>query len=514
VSKSAALLLLACCLFGAVPVWLSIFPPMVDLPQHAAQVGLFRDLHHPAFRYAGDFRINWFTPYLLGYLQLFCFSSLAGPVVAAKIVVSIALFLAPIFLAFLLWDLESDPLLAVITVPAMYGITFAWGFLNYLVAAPIGIALLWCSLRHLRQANRRTYIGVFLLGLLLFFSHALIWAFFVFVCALWIVLESQTRREGLRRALPLLLPIPLIFVFLAHSLAAPISSSGVNHWDLGWVNASEPYYGNLTPHWGRLFGFMARLLGAYPTAFTNLFGIVLFALPSLAGYRPQRRAFFWVPFVTCLVVLFAAPSTLFRITFIYQRFSLFVLPFFVIGISRVANPKSLVRWTMPLVASTWIAVVCVNTLAANSGMVGLPELIAHMRPGERALSLVFQFRTPGSIAPVYVHLPHWYAGEKADAVVDPSFAEFPQEWVVFRDGRVPNASVGFEWTPREFDWTYYSGANYRYFVVRAAADYGPALFRNTTCNVSLRYHQASWYLYERADDCDPKPNTPAPQSTR
>ena len=60
-------LFLLAALWGAGIFWLAPHPPMVDLPQHAAQVALLRDLLQGASPWADFFRVNWITPYLIGY---------------------------------------------------------------------------------------------------------------------------------------------------------------------------------------------------------------------------------------------------------------------------------------------------------------------------------------------------------------------------------------------------------------------------------------------------------------
>ena len=63
------LILLAASLLATIPVWIPTFPPMTDLPQHGAQIALLRQMLHPQqFAFAGDFDLNWFTPYLFGYM--------------------------------------------------------------------------------------------------------------------------------------------------------------------------------------------------------------------------------------------------------------------------------------------------------------------------------------------------------------------------------------------------------------------------------------------------------------
>jgi hypothetical protein len=60
-------LFLSACLLCGLPVWLPYYPPMVDLPQHAAQVTLLLNIGKPGFPFSDLFHLNLFTPYLLGY---------------------------------------------------------------------------------------------------------------------------------------------------------------------------------------------------------------------------------------------------------------------------------------------------------------------------------------------------------------------------------------------------------------------------------------------------------------
>src|SRR5580698_1531124 len=65
--RGAQVAYLAALLLGATMVWLAPRPPMEDFPQHVAQVTLLRDLLRGTSPWSDLLRINWFTPYLLGY---------------------------------------------------------------------------------------------------------------------------------------------------------------------------------------------------------------------------------------------------------------------------------------------------------------------------------------------------------------------------------------------------------------------------------------------------------------
>src|SRR5262245_39993679 len=66
-ARGRAILWAACALLLAVPFLCVRFPPVTDLPQHLAQVRL---LHETLADPASPYRVQWLTPYALGYLPL------------------------------------------------------------------------------------------------------------------------------------------------------------------------------------------------------------------------------------------------------------------------------------------------------------------------------------------------------------------------------------------------------------------------------------------------------------
>lgn len=69
--------LLACLLCG-LPVWLTHFPPMVDLPQHAAQVSLFLNLGNPDFPFSNQFQLKFIYTLSAGLHSYCCCYPAAG----------------------------------------------------------------------------------------------------------------------------------------------------------------------------------------------------------------------------------------------------------------------------------------------------------------------------------------------------------------------------------------------------------------------------------------------------
>jgi hypothetical protein len=514
-SHPSLLLLVAASVLAAIPVWVAAYPPMADLSQHAAQVSMFRNLHNPSFPFADSLLVNWFTPYLLGYALIYALAPLFGILVSTKLVVSLALVSTPLLTAIVIRELGGDPLWAVLTIPGMYGFSFEWGFLNYLVAAPLGIAFFWISIRHVRKPTFTTWAGLALAGLGLFFSHALVWGFFVGACVIYILCESPNFKRGLLLALAALITAPLILLWMLRSQSNGTEFYTQTIWDLGWIDSSE--WG---PLWGRAAGFMARLLGFKPGIGCTVVGLLLFALPLIAGCRPNRRWSAWSPFAGCLLILFLAPTTLLvtagsGASMVYQRFAMFALPLFLCALSapdpagdgssqpeprKRSKRYGILRMVTPILMLIWVGVICSRVAHFSKEARGFGEMLARMKPNQRALSMVFYPYSDVSIAEVFLHFPQWYAAEK-DGIVDPNFSTSGNVLVLYREGRAPLVPPHFDLRPDLFNWTADDGASYRYFIVRGKEDYGRFLFRDATCDISLSSHQNGWWLYERADHC-------------
>ena len=70
----------ALALLSAVPLWLTDYPPIQDLPQHLAAIRVLRSFHDPAFAFEQFFETDLFrTQYLVYYLGVgLCGAAQAG----------------------------------------------------------------------------------------------------------------------------------------------------------------------------------------------------------------------------------------------------------------------------------------------------------------------------------------------------------------------------------------------------------------------------------------------------
>ena len=485
------LFLLIASALATLPVWLPSYPPMTDLPQHAAQVTLLRSLQEPGFQFAHLFEINWFTPYLVGYLPIYVLAPAVGIVAACKTVVALSLAALPLSTALLMRETGADPYWAFLSIPAMYGFSYYWGFLNFLVAVPIGMVVLWLAIRGLRTKGTANAWWLALLLNVLFFCHALICGFFALVSVTYILFEAKIRRVALRALLPFVSVVPLALTWINKTSSHPAVHRSIR-WDLGWE---------------RFSGFVPRLLGVEPHPNYLLVAAALFAIPILAGARLNRRVSVWMPLVVCTLVILFVPDNIYGTDFVFQRFTLFMLPFFLIGLSpRLPDcAVSRVQRLYHLLAMTLVAVLtlatCFRTLAYDRAASGFDGALRLMEPNQRVLSMAIDRDTNFTISPPFLQFAAWYSATKG-GLVEPSSAFWHVELVRYKPDSVPKVRErDFEWHPREFSWSKYDGQNYRYFLVSNLSDEGNALFRDSTCPVRLIYSSNRWWLYEQDRKC-------------
>ena len=124
-------------------MWLAPHLPMLDLPQHAGQVALLRDLLSGTSLWSDLVRVNLFTPYLFS-------TALALPlsfVLPVNTVFALLLSLSYVGLVsvcvWLRHDLNGDERLDWLFVPGFFGFAWKFGFIPFLVASSIGVVFIF-----------------------------------------------------------------------------------------------------------------------------------------------------------------------------------------------------------------------------------------------------------------------------------------------------------------------------------------------------------------------------------
>jgi hypothetical protein len=473
-------------LLTALPVWVAALPPLVDLPQYAAQVRLFDDLRSANFPFRDLFYVHLFTPYLFGYVIVWLLSHLVGLLPAIKIALSLALGALPLTTGYMLEKNGRDPFWAWLVLPGCYGFCFGWGFVNFLLAIPLGMVLMQVVASHARRPSLGRWIGSALLTNLLFFSHLLVLIFFGGMAGLLALLESGKWRRRLIAISPLASVLPVALAWGVSALRHETQARWTTIWALGLERAPA------------IFWFMLGESGQNPLIDAALLGAMLFALPLLAGGRVSSRPQRYLPLLICLLVVLFAPYNGFGGFFIHQRFAMLLVPLFLLALDLpiLGAERTVVKGAAVFLGAAWVTVIALRCLALENEARDFGPVLNRMEPGKRVLSLVLDPWSTIGMEPTYLHYPVWYQALKG-GVVDFNFAQNYNEPVRYRSDRRPPANHSFVWSPEEFDWDTHLGAQYDYFVVRfgpTASETPPTL---SSGHVRLIMRSGVWSLFER-----------------
>jgi hypothetical protein len=128
---------------GALPFWVTIVPPLDDMPAHILVARILSEYQDPDLRFAEYFSIEWaLAPTSLFYVVMAGLQRIVGPVMDARIYLTV--FVAGMWLSvsWLARVLGASPpwLTALMTMP----IVFCWyvynGFLPFLMSLPLFVA--------------------------------------------------------------------------------------------------------------------------------------------------------------------------------------------------------------------------------------------------------------------------------------------------------------------------------------------------------------------------------------
>jgi hypothetical protein len=489
-------------IWGVLIPWVALYPPMIDFPQHAGQVTLLREMLLGQSPWTEQFRFNFFTPYVIGYGLALPLSFIMSSNAALKLLLSLS-YIAFVYMCVKLRkQFKADPRLDWFFLISFFGYSYIWGFLTFLIAAPIG---LWFILLADRYAEQRTFgrgAAMIAVGTLTLASHGIIFGFAWGVGGALLVVR-------LRKLKPLLSAI--------WPYAVLVAICGTYFWINRKINTEIQI--NLEPGIKWNFELVDRLkaplygigAGLQRTASAPYWPIVFFgaALPWLMGLRIDwRHKSSWVPFVIVVLILMFVPFLAYDSSHLYQRFALFLLPAYAWMFSKKpatddqppAKQSFSTRLYLPLlVLACWtmLGVHTVRSWRFAQESADFNAVLRVLEPGQRALSMVFE---PSSDAAnthfVYLHYPVWYQAEKS-GFVDFNFAWFPPQIVRFRAEHLPAVDKGLDWNPGDFNWKQNHGDDYRYFIVRHTEPIPKNLFDGAECPPVTLIESGTWTVFER-----------------
>jgi hypothetical protein len=475
-------------LVAVAPFWIGPYLPLVDLPQHAGQIALLHRM------WSGDdaanelFRVNWFTPYLLGYLLLYLFALFLPITAATQLLVSLAVVAVPILTGRLLREAGADERLKWLAIPCSFGFAFYWGFLSFLVAIPFGLAFIALGIRAARAPSTARDLGIAAFGIFLFFCHIIVLGFASLV-ALGYVLGTHCRepRALVRRTLPYLAPVPVIAVWL---VVTYVTESRVQNSPVTFGPLLYRLMELLSQPAGREY-----LLSAPITVLTVSASVLLF--PWLSGatfsHRPER----WLPFALGLCAFLLCPHYVLNSAYFYQRLGVFLPPLWLMAWDAPQRPRR-VDWLAMAVVAFWCTTSVGRFAAFARETQSFDAIAAKMEPGRRVAAMIRENGSPLFALPVYLHFAVWYQATRG-GIVDFNFAEFYSQMARYREPPGGRISEQLAWYPTTFRWAADGGDRYDYFVVKSSIDVSNDIFKDRRDAVELVARDGWWWLYRNLE---------------
>ncbi|WP_455221668.1 hypothetical protein [Kaarinaea lacus] len=465
-------------IISIIPMWLVDYMPMVDMPQHAAQIQVLLNYSNPDANYHELFRLNYFTPYLTGYGALYFFSLFVDISTASKLLLSCS-FLATVYLSrTLLQVYGSDKNLALLVVPVNYGFAYYLGFFTFVFSIPLLLLFLFLVNDYLNKPSLRKGILLGLLSIILFFSH-----FMIFGVAILIATVQTFVKYGIKHFLiytPYLTALPLVLTWAVQTAA------------------NEPYASKWL--WSfdakRIPGLFSHTIGMYDDVLFVVLGAILFAIPFLLNGRITKSSWKLVPFLTIFIIYAAFPTLIANIVATSGRFTILLFIFYLLLFEFRTRPNRLQLVGATIFSAILVVMTITRFVGFNQETAGFKDMINSMPEGKTALSMVFKTKSNyfGG-QPVYLHFPLWYEAEKT-GVVDFNFALLYPPVVRYRENKLPKIRNGFEVNPGVFNWIKHGGDDYDYFIVRSERNITVPLFREHVSDIRLIEHAGTWWLYE------------------
>jgi hypothetical protein len=485
--RSFRIAFVACSAAALVPIWSVKYLPMVDLPQHAAQVAAWLHLGDPATSFGDVYELHLFVPYLLPYLLGVAVAKVAGVLPALKVLVSIAVLGLPLATTRLVLRRGGDPWWTLWCFPLAFGLPFYWGFVPFLVAVPLAILFVDEGDAYASAPTVRRGVALAALGGALFFSHLL--ALLPAFGAVALVIVRRAREGGRWQLLRLAPLLPSVAAGAAWVALAASENTGVQYWEWHF-------------RWSRLtllpqawFDFVQW--GTYDKPDVDhgaaAMTIALTAAVALSRPRLSRDPADWIPAAAAFGAYLLGPSIGFQGFLLSERMAYLILPLGLAALRKPAEDAWAPRAITLAAALGWMVVLTTRFVAFDGEMAVAERVWRYMEPNRRLTSLVF---VPESKAVrstfAFLHVAAWAHAEKS-GVLDSAFATFRNVPIQYRPGRRPDRTSSVELYPSMFDWATDGKADY--FLVKSP----PAEYALTSPPVPLVLvaSEGEWRLFRR-----------------
>ncbi|HWA74632.1 MAG TPA: hypothetical protein VG937_19945 [Polyangiaceae bacterium] len=491
----------------AYPFSVVTYPPLVDLPFHAAETSILRHYWDPSFHFKEQFQLEFLkVPYWTQYVLGAGLATLLPIRVAVKVTAVVCLAALPAGLGILCRGMKKSPYLGIFALPLVWNKLTHWGFLNYVAALGLSAAALGFTFLVLDAPSRARRIGLASSLTLVFATHVFRYPFTLaamFGSAL--LLYPVTRRWK-----ELLLPVlPSLSLFAV--------------WWLGRepLAASENVIGS--PHFERIHEASSLVFDSFRGPEEDLLALRALALCGVVAVASLALARFAPRTVSTNRnderFRFATHAAVFSIAAVYLWMFL-TLPMS-IGVWWYVYPREIVAALfmalallpdLPRGAGKQLALVAVAGFGSvmqaafvseryrefEDSSADFRDILAYLPKAPRLGYMMFDLSGTSQIASPYLHLPAWVQAEKG-GWLSFHFVSWRQSPIRYREGSQdvpPETPLRFEWTPNRFDLRT-RGRFFDWFLVRSQSS--PDARFAVDQDLRRVAHRGRFWLYRRDD---------------
>lgn len=334
IALKVPLLFLALVLAAHLALFASIrLYPFLDMPNHLALATIYRYFNKPGNLFSSYFHLNLFPRPNVFHMVL-CGSDIFPSVEAANRIffcLYIVLFAGTAVL--ILRRLGGNMWYALLVPLLFYNCSVSYGFVGCTIAIPFVLMVIYCMLRDAEGAGGGNLIAIAFLLTGLFFMHALMACFGMFVFVCWVLWQYRRawRQAGIR--LVCVIPVGILLGLWWLKDTAAYKGMGMQQAVIGYYQHMYirhfPFRAGFLIHdnfrcWGGVAGYAVALAFSF-------FIIAALVLPFWryrSLQRPDARAPkspIVVLFICAFLSVLVFPDQLPGYSFLFERFSVFVM---------------------------------------------------------------------------------------------------------------------------------------------------------------------------------------------
>ena len=433
--------------------WITIFPPLIDYPQHVAVGALLRKMADPSSAEQSFYDVNLVTYNGGFHLTIAALSFLVSPETAGRILMSIY----PLAFAYAALALvrvaERPSWYAFLALPMTFSFAVGWGFANYVLSVPFVLITFAIWLRAHRGEPGQMW-KVMLASFFLSYTHVLATLCLCVMIGVVGFASFASSRDAFRTRFLALIKLPLaVWPAVLWSIVVFVRNRYSPHanWE-GWDDGLDD------PLWYKLLHVTAYSVGNFSDhtdqeifAVAAAIVIVLWQWP-----RDKTRAESAMKLlaITWAVLYCVIPKVFIATWFIFERFPTFFWAFAVAATPVALGPFPLQRWLKPFAVTVALA-AALNTavhLARIPDQADADAILDEIPEGKRVIAVTWSNTGhPVILREMWVHLLAYYQARRS-GLIGYSFAKFESMPVHYALGKVPPVIPGgMEWDGAKYD---------------------------------------------------------------